>query len=67
MQLVVVVANGAYDPDGRPLAPQELPVGCGPVTLRVARPGYLYGFANDAWGFYANNRGSVQLTVRRTA
>lgn len=67
MQLVVVVANGGYDPDGRPLAPQELPVGCGPVTLRVTRPGYLYGFANDAWGFYANNRGSVQLTVRRTA
>lgn len=66
MQLVVVVANGAYDSAGRPLAPQELPVGRGPVTLRVARPGYLYGFANDAWGFYGNNRGSVALTVRRT-
>jgi len=67
MTLVVVVANGAYDSDGRPLAPQELAVGRGPVTLRVTRPGYLYGFANDAWGFYANNRGSVQLTVERTA
>jgi len=26
---------------------------------------FLYGFANDAWHFYDNNRGSVRLTVRR--
>nr|WP_325262189.1 DUF2235 domain-containing protein [uncultured Rhizobium sp.] len=25
--------------------------------------GYLYCFANDAWGAYGNNRGSVRLTV----
>ena len=29
------------------------------------RPGYLYAFANDAWGLYDNDRGSVQLTVTR--
>ena len=27
--------------------------------------GYLYCFANDAWHFYDNNRGSVRLTVSR--
>lgn len=27
------------------------------------RSGYLYCFANDAWGFYGNNRGFVTVTV----
>jgi hypothetical protein len=31
----------------------------------VDHPGYLYAYANDAWGFYANNRGSIRLTVTR--
>lgn len=31
------------------------------------RSGYLYCFANDAWKFYGNNRGSVELSVRRVA
>ena len=31
-----------------------------------ARSGYLYCFANDAWGFYGNNRGFVTVTVRET-
>lgn len=34
-----------------------------PVT--VTESGYLYAFANDAWNFYGNNRGSVRLTIRR--
>jgi hypothetical protein len=29
--------------------------------------GYLYCYANDGWYAYANNRGSVALTVTRTA
>lgn len=33
----------------------------------VWKPGYLYGFANDAWHFYHNNRGSVTLTVKRVS
>lgn len=28
-----------------------------------AEDGYLYLFANDAWSFYGNNRGSVHVTV----
>ncbi len=34
------------------------------AELTVHEPGYLYCFANDAWGFYGNNRGYVTLTVR---
>lgn len=26
---------------------------------------YFYAYANDAWNFYENNRGSVRLTVSR--
>ena len=32
----------------------------------VSQPGgYLYAFANDAWSFYDNNRGSVTLFITR--
>lgn len=31
----------------------------------VGTPGYLYCFANDAWCFYGNNHGSIELTVSR--
>ena len=31
--------------------------------LTLTRPGYLYAYANDAWDFYGNNSGSLQLTV----
>ncbi|MGH3670779.1 MAG: DUF2235 domain-containing protein, partial [Pseudonocardiaceae bacterium] len=34
---------------------------------RLRRPGYFYAYANDAWGFYDNNRGSVTLTITRLA
>lgn len=34
--------------------------------LEPARSGYLYCFANDAWGFYGNNRGFVTVKIRRT-
>ncbi|MBM3546085.1 MAG: DUF2235 domain-containing protein [Alphaproteobacteria bacterium] len=29
------------------------------------KSGYLYAYANDAWGFYKNNRGKIRLTVAR--
>jgi hypothetical protein len=32
---------------------------------QVIKGGYLYAFANDAWGFYGDNTGSVRLTVTR--
>ena len=33
--------------------------------LVIEHPGYLYCFANDVWSLYANNRGSVRLTITR--
>lgn len=69
MSLVGVVANeyGPKPADDRRRRPhQRIPIGEeaeGAVT--VTRGGYLYAYANDAWGFYVNNRGSVRLTVTR--
>jgi len=71
--LVGVVANdgggvGANPhTDGSPTPHQHLPIGKGPFKLDLARGGYLYAFANDAWHFYENNRGSVTLRIQRTA
>lgn len=33
------------------------------IKITPKQSGYLYCFANDAWGFYGNNRGFVTLTV----
>ena len=71
--LVGVIANDGLDEDsnpqgdGSPTPHQFLPIKGGPLTVTVTKPGYLYAFANDAWHFYDNNRGSVTLTVVRTA
>ncbi|WP_456382196.1 DUF2235 domain-containing protein [Hydrogenimonas sp.] len=63
--LVGAVANGGNPKkDGTP-APHE--------TFRIGRKckhspkksGYLYAYANDAWNFYDNNRGSVRLKIER--
>ncbi|HEY0947614.1 MAG TPA: DUF2235 domain-containing protein, partial [Opitutaceae bacterium] len=55
------------NPDGSPYAHQTFLIGAGPtrLTLKPTEAGYLYAFANDAWHFYENNRGSVTLTVKR--
>ena len=66
MRLVVVVANGGFDARGEQLPHQVESVGAA-GTVEVEREGYLYAFANDAWSMYSNNRGSVAVTVRRTA
>ena len=34
-------------------------------TFTVQHSGYFYAFANDAWRFYDNNQGAVQLSVTR--
>jgi T6SS, Phospholipase effector Tle1-like, catalytic domain len=71
--LVGVIANDGLaetttpGADGSPTPHQYLPIGAGPLDVTVERPGYLFAFANDAWHFYDNNRGSVTLTVKRTA
>jgi len=66
MSLVGVIANenGESVSDDGPKRHQRLTLGAGAVT--VDEGGYLYAFANDAWGFYWNNRGSIRLTVTRT-
>lgn len=69
--LVGVIANdgrgGDHSPvnDGSPRPHEIFRIGEGPVSLTVGGPGYLYAFANDAWAFYGNNRGSVTVTVKR--
>ncbi|MGY1829118.1 DUF2235 domain-containing protein [Geodermatophilus sp. SYSU D01180] len=65
MSLVGVVTNETPDAPPRRARPHEV-IGIGAaVEHDVARPGYLYAFANDAWGFYRNNSGTVRLTVTR--
>lgn len=66
-ELLGVVANaGIPNHDGTPppLTPIRVTRLKGNYT-HVADSGYLYCFANDAWNFYDNNKGSVTLTVKR--
>lgn len=71
MALIGVVANEVTDAegkiaerDGKLLADQKLAIGDG-RDAAVERAGYLWAYANDAWGAYGNNRGQVTLTVSR--
>lgn len=66
MSLVGVVANDAKTVGDGPNVHERIAIGTG-VDHPVCRDGYFYAFANDAWGFYGNNRGTVRLTVTRTA
>lgn len=71
--LVGVVANGGgIDEDGDPFPHQSFVIGNGCpkgkeciVEIKPGKAGYLYCFANDAWGLYFNNKGHVALTVER--
>ena len=62
--LIGVIANGQPEDDA-PARHEEILIGTGVAKHKVARSGYLYAYANDAWNFYDNNRGSVSLTVTR--
>ncbi len=65
MSLVGYVANERRDHLGRVLpgcGHERIPIGAG-TTQRIHRPGYLYAFANEGWGYYWNNRGGVELAV----
>jgi Uncharacterized alpha/beta hydrolase domain (DUF2235) len=64
MSLIGVVANELTGPTGDVTPDESIMIGA-IAEFDVTRPGYLYAFANDAWGFYANNQGKVQLTVTR--
>ncbi len=66
MSLVGAVANNARPVKDAPNAHERIAIGSR-THHHVCRDGYLYTFANDAWGSYSNNDGTVQLTVTRTA
>jgi hypothetical protein len=65
MSLIGLVANEHADAEGNVIEDERIFIGAG-TKYTVDRRGYLYAFANDAWGFYGNNDGSVRLTVTRT-
>jgi len=55
-------------PDGTPYPHQTFLIGSGKgrqLDVKPTEEGYFHAYANDAWGFYDNNRGSVTLTVKR--
>ncbi len=65
--LVGVVANGGNPTIDGPAETHEFfEIGEG-RDYKPAKSGYLYCFANDAWGFYGNNKGSVTLKIERLA
>ena len=55
LSLVGVVANDRHE---------RVAIGSN-ARQEVTQGGYLYAYANDAWGRYADNQGSVRLTVTR--
>ena len=63
--LVGAIADGGNpDLDGTHETLTHFEVGDN-YSITPEKSGYLYCFANDAWGFYQNNRGFVTLTVRK--
>jgi hypothetical protein len=63
--LVGAIANSTgVDKDGKTMQHETRKIGTH-CTWIPEKPGYLYAYANDAWGFYDNNKGSVRLTVTR--
>ncbi len=63
--LIGVVANGCQVAANLPPKPHQVIHIGSHAECTVKEPGYLYCFANDAWAFYGNNRGSVELAVTR--
>ena len=64
MALIGVVTAPEVDKDGAQQPYGSFVIGK-ECKQRVRQPGYFYAYANDAWGFYDNNRGSVTLTITR--
>lgn len=63
--LTGMVANQTdVDGSGTPPAGEYFRIGS-KTSFSPKISGYLYCFANDAWRFYGNNRGSVLVTVTR--
>jgi hypothetical protein len=65
LSLVALVADEQTDATGAVTDPDEkVFVGAG-TTRTLRRRGYLHAYPNDAFGFYGNNGGAVELTVTR--
>ncbi|WP_457594561.1 DUF2235 domain-containing protein [Hydrogenimonas sp.] len=63
--LVGAVANGGNPKkDGTPAPHETFKIGK-KCKHSPKKSGYLYAYANDAWNFYGNNRGSVTLKITR--
>jgi hypothetical protein len=69
--LIGAIANGDNpDKDGTPAPHETFLIGKEFKTdnsneFSPEKSGYLYCFANDAWHFYGNNRGSVTLEITK--
>ena len=70
--MVGVIANDSGKPravgnDGSPSPHSyiELPNHQAGNPVKITSSGYFYAFANDAWHFYKNNKGKIQLKIQR--
>ncbi len=63
--LIGVIANGGNPTvGGAPEKHEAFLIGHG-CTYTVKKSGYFMAFANDAWNYYDNNRGSVKLVITK--
>ncbi|MEH6648557.1 MAG: DUF2235 domain-containing protein [Motiliproteus sp.] len=63
--LIGAVADGGNPKaDGTPQRATLIEIG-EKQLFHCHKSGYLYCFANDAWGFYHNNRGYLTLTIKQ--
>ena len=63
--LVGSIANGGNpEKDGTPAPHETFEIGK-KCRYTPEKSGYFYAYANDAWNFYDNNRGSVTLKITR--
>jgi hypothetical protein len=61
--LMGAIANGGLpDAQGQPAPHETFVIGKG-CAYTPLKSGYIFLYANDAWGFYGNNRGHVVVTV----
>ncbi len=67
MALLGAVAAPEFDGTGRQVAYPQVTIPTTPSELQVVEgaEGYFYAYANDAWGMYGDNRGSLSLTITR--
>lgn len=64
--LVGVIANGSgVNQDKKEINEHETFLIANETSKEIEKGGYLYCYANDAWKFYFNNKGSITLEVRR--